>query len=80
MMTRGFSDRRNASSAADTEALRRSENPLVIVGKGMAWSRAEDELRQFIDRTRLPFLATPMGKGVVSDEHPLSVGGARSYA
>jgi 2-hydroxyacyl-CoA lyase 1 len=62
------------------EALRQSENPLVIVGKGMAWSRAEDELRQFIDRTRLPFLATPMGKGVVSDDHPLSVGGARSYA
>jgi 2-hydroxyacyl-CoA lyase 1 len=46
----------------------------------MAWARAEDEVRQFIDRTRLPFLATPMGKGVVSDDHPLSVGGARSYA
>jgi len=69
-----------AAVQAALEALRQSENPLVILGKGMAWSRAEDEVRQFIDRTRLPFLATPMGKGVVSDDHPLSVGGARSYA
>ena len=69
-----------AAIEAALAELRQSENPLVIVGKGMAWARAEDEVRQFIDRTRLPFLATPMGKGVVSDDHPLSVGGARSYA
>jgi 2-hydroxyacyl-CoA lyase 1 len=61
-------------------ALRQAENPLVIVGKGMAWARAEEEVREFVDRTRVPFLATPMGKGLVSDLHPLSVGGARSYA
>ncbi len=61
-------------------ALKSAERPLVIVGKGMAWSRAEDEMRQFIDRTQLPFLASPMGKGVVPDDHPLSVGAARSHA
>ncbi len=57
-----------------------AEKPLVIVGKGMAWSRAEDELRAFIERTQLPFLASPMGKGVLDDRHPLSVGAARSHA
>ena len=61
-------------------ALASAENPLVIVGKGMAWSRAEDEVRDFIERTQLPFLATPMGKGLVPDDHPLSVGAARSTA
>ena len=72
---------------AEPESVRRAisvvksaEKPLVIVGKGMAWARAEDEVRQFIDRTQLPFLASPMGKGVVSDDHPLSVGAARSHA
>lgn len=60
--------------------LKEAERPLVIVGKGMAWARAEDEVRQFIDRTQLPFLASPMGKGVVPDDHPLSVGAARSHA
>jgi 2-hydroxyacyl-CoA lyase 1 len=46
----------------------------------MAWSRAEDEVRDFIEKTQLPFLATPMGKGVMDDDHPLSVGAARSLA
>ena len=61
-------------------ALESAERPLVIVGKGMAWSRAEEEVRDFIERTQLPFLASPMGKGVVPDDHPLSVGAARTLA
>jgi 2-hydroxyacyl-CoA lyase 1 len=60
--------------------LRSAERPLVIVGKGMAYSRAEDEVRAFIERTKVPFLASPMGKGVLPDSHPLSVGAARSHA
>ena len=60
--------------------LESAEKPLVIVGKGMAWSRAEDEVRAFIERTQLPFLASPMGKGILPDDHPLSVGAARSTA
>src|SRR5262249_10859295 len=60
--------------------LRSAERRLVIIGKGMAYSRAEDEVRKFIERTQLPFLASPMGKGVMSDSHPLSVGAARSHA
>ncbi len=62
------------------EVLRAAERPLVIVGKGAAWSRAENEVRDFIQRTHLPFLATPMGKGVVPDDDPLSVAPARSFA
>ena len=62
------------------DVLKTAEQPLAIVGKGMAWARAEAEVREFIDRTQLPFLPTPMGKGVVPDENPLSVAGARTYA
>ena len=62
------------------EALKSAERPLVIVGKGAAYARAEDEVRAFIDATQLPFLASPMGKGVVPDDHPLSVAPARSHA
>jgi 2-hydroxyacyl-CoA lyase 1 len=68
------------SVEAALDVLEQAKRPLVIVGKGMAWSRAEDELRAFIDRTRLPFLASPLGKGVIDDNHPLSVGAARSHA
>jgi len=62
------------------DVLRSAERPLVIIGKGMAYSRAEDEVRAFIERTKVPFLASPMGKGVMPDNHPLSVGAARSHA
>jgi 2-hydroxyacyl-CoA lyase 1 len=59
--------------------LESAERPLIIVGKGMAWSRAEAEVRSFIERTQVPFLASPMGKGVMDDDHPLSVGAARTH-
>lgn len=61
-------------------AMESAKRPLVIVGKGMAWSNAEVEVREFIERTQLPFLASPMGKGVMPDDHPLSVGAARTLA
>jgi TPP-dependent trihydroxycyclohexane-1,2-dione (THcHDO) dehydratase len=46
----------------------------------MAWSHAEDEVRAFVERTQVPFVRSPMGKGVLPDEHPLSAGAARTLA
>src|ERR1700756_1135928 len=60
--------------------LERAERPLILVGKGMAWANAESEVRAFIERTQLPFLRSPMGKGVMPDDHPLSVAAARTLA
>lgn len=45
---------------------------------GAAYSGAEWVIRDLVDTTRLPFLPTPMGKGVVPDNHPLCVAAARS--
>lgn len=41
----------------------------MVVGKGAAFSQADAQLRGLIDATGLPFLATAMGRGVVSDSH-----------
>lgn len=60
-------------------ALKSAERPLVIVGKGAAWSHAEKEVQEFVDKTQLPYLASPMGKGVIPDDHPLSIGAGRTY-
>lgn len=62
------------------EALHAAERPLVIVGKGAAYAHAEDEVRAFVEATQIPFLPTPMGKGVVPDSHPLSVAPGRALA
>ncbi|MCZ6556737.1 MAG: thiamine pyrophosphate-binding protein [SAR324 cluster bacterium] len=61
-------------------ALREAERPLAIVGKGAAWADAAPELIRLLEQTGIPFLPTPMGKGVVPDDHPASVAAARSYA
>ncbi|KAI5711515.1 hypothetical protein M8J75_001007 [Diaphorina citri] len=54
--------------------------PLVIIGKGAAYSQAETELLSFVNSFNLPFLPTPMGKGVVPDAHPNCVSAARTHA
>jgi|TARA_B110000263_G_scaffold187648_1_gene165330 2-hydroxyacyl-CoA lyase 1 len=60
--------------------LKKAKKPLIIVGKGMAWARAENELRELVDLLGMPFLPTPMGKGVVDDSHELNVSPARTLA
>ncbi|KAF7285957.1 hypothetical protein GWI33_008928 [Rhynchophorus ferrugineus] len=62
------------------EVLTQAKKPLVIVGKGAAYARAENEVNELINLTNLPFLATPMGKGVVSDTSEKCIGPARSLA
>lgn len=54
--------------------------PLVLIGKGAAYARAEKPIRAFIDQTEIPFLPSPMGKGVVPDSHVANVSSARSAA
>ena len=62
------------------DVLQSAQRPLVLIGQGMASSRAEEEVRAFIERTQIPFVRTPKGKGVLPDDHPLSAGAARSLA
>ncbi|XP_048415985.1 2-hydroxyacyl-CoA lyase 1 isoform X2 [Stegostoma tigrinum] len=60
--------------------IKSAKRPLVIVGKGAAYSRAEDNIKKLINLCGLPFLPTPMGKGVVPDNHRNCVSAARSRA
>lgn len=60
--------------------LRNAERPLVIIGKGAAYARAEESARKLIQSSNLPFLSTPMGKGVVPDNCSRCVASARTLA
>ncbi|SJM84553.1 related to Putative 2-hydroxyacyl-CoA lyase [Zygosaccharomyces bailii] len=55
-----------------------SHNVLLVVGKGSV--HASDEIRDFVNLFAIPFLPTPMGKGIIPDSHPLNVSSARSRA
>ncbi|XP_023970956.1 2-hydroxyacyl-CoA lyase 1 isoform X2 [Physeter macrocephalus] len=60
--------------------IRNAKQPLLIIGKGAAYARAEENIRKLVEQCKLPFLPTPMGKGVIPDNHPNCVGAARSRA
>lgn len=38
-----------------------AERPLVIIGKGAAYARAEKAVNDLVHQCNFPFLATPMG-------------------
>ena len=54
--------------------LREASNVVVVAGHGVARQGACEALREFVKRYRLPVATTFMGKGVVSDRDPLSLG------
>lgn len=60
------------------QILKSAKAPLVVIGKGAAYAQAETAIRDFITNCELPFLPTPMGKGVMPDTHPYNTASARS--
>jgi oxalyl-CoA decarboxylase len=57
-----------------------AQRPLLVLGKGAAYSQADKEIRAFIETTGVPFLPMSMAKGLLPDDHPQSVATARSLA
>ncbi|XP_057760416.1 2-hydroxyacyl-CoA lyase [Arachis stenosperma] len=60
--------------------LKNAAKPLIVIGKGAAYARAEAVLKKLVETTGIPFLPTPMGKGVLPDTHDLAATAARSLA
>ncbi|CAK1356919.1 unnamed protein product [Cercospora beticola] len=62
------------------QALKTAKAPLVVIGKGSAYARAEKHINALVQKTGIPFVPTPMGKGVIADSHPSNYSAARSTA
>jgi oxalyl-CoA decarboxylase len=58
--------------------LKSAKRPLIILGKGAAYAQADDPIREFVEKSGVPFLAMSMAKGLLPDTHPQSGGAARS--
>jgi thiamine pyrophosphate-dependent acetolactate synthase large subunit-like protein len=61
------------------EMLTTAERPLVVLGKGAAWSDASDALLQLVNHG-IPYITSPMARGIIPDDHPNFVNAARSLA
>ncbi|MEU6161544.1 oxalyl-CoA decarboxylase [Streptomyces sp. NPDC047130] len=62
------------------ELLERAERPLIVLGKGAAYARADESIRAFVEATGIPYVPMSMAKGLLPDDHPQSAATARSLA
>ncbi len=60
------------------DVLKGARRPLIILGKGAAYARADEEIRALVEKSGIPYLPMSMAKGLLPDDHPQSAGAARS--
>jgi len=60
------------------QLLKAAERPLIILGKGAAYSQADADIRTLVEKSGIPYLPMSMAKGLLPDTHPQSAGAARS--
>jgi acetolactate synthase-1/2/3 large subunit len=63
-----------ASMRRAAEILGAARRPVAVLGSSAMRLRNPHLLRSVIDRHRLPFASTTMAKGMISEDHPLSLG------
>jgi acetolactate synthase-1/2/3 large subunit len=52
----------------------RSQKPLILAGTGVIWSQATPDIQNFAEKNQIPVATTYPARGVISEEHPLSLG------
>ncbi|HUX24299.1 MAG TPA: thiamine pyrophosphate-binding protein, partial [Burkholderiales bacterium] len=56
------------------ELLRAAKRPLAVIGANAMRMRDPQLLRALVERHRIPFATTMMAKGLIAEDHPLSLG------
>ncbi|TAN48712.1 MAG: oxalyl-CoA decarboxylase [Betaproteobacteria bacterium] len=61
------------------ELLKGAKRPLILLGKGAAYARADAQIRDLIEKSGIPYLPMSMAKGLLPDTHPQCASAARSF-
>ena len=59
--------------------LKGAKRPLILLGKGAAYARADADIRALVEKSGIPYLPMSMAKGLLPDNHVQSASAARSY-
>lgn len=62
------------------DIIKSAQRPVVMLGKGAAYAKAEAEVKAFVEQTGMPFLPMGMAKGLMPDNHPQSAAATRAFA
>ena len=60
------------------DVLKSAKKPLIILGKGAAYAQVDQTIKDFVEKSGVPYLPMSMAKGLLPDDHPQSAGAARS--
>lgn len=55
-----------------------AKRPAILLGKGAAYAQIDAKIREFIEKTGVPFYPMSMAKGLLPDNHPQSAIACRS--
>ncbi len=61
------------------DLLKGAKRPLILLGKGAAYARADEAVRKLVETSGIPYLPMSMAKGLLPDNHALSASAARSH-
>jgi len=56
------------------ELIDKAKRPMILFGQGVIISRAEEELKAFVEKTGIPAAWTLLGLSALPTDHPLNVG------
>nr|MCH9764928.1 acetolactate synthase large subunit [Alphaproteobacteria bacterium] len=73
---RFYASAQNDVITAAADLIKSAKHPLVVIGAGANRHKVRSALCDFVHTTRLPFLTTQMGKGVVDERSELCLGTA----
>jgi acetolactate synthase I/II/III large subunit len=59
---------------AAAEAINKAKKPYLLIGHGVIISKAEEEVKELIEKANIPSAWTLMGNSVLPVNHPLNVG------
>jgi len=54
--------------------IKQSSQPLLYIGGGAVTSNSHNEINELINLVKIPVATTLMGKGIIDESHPLSLG------
>lgn len=60
------------------ELIASAKKPAFLIGKGAAYARVEDKVKELVDKTGIPYYPMSMAKGVLPDNGPLCAISCRS--
>jgi len=61
------------------DLLKTAKKPLIVLGKGAAYAQCDADIKAFVEKSGIPYIAMSMAKGLLPDTHEQYAGAARSF-